>query len=144
VPPPPKQRGMPFESALQTAFLPSQQFWEAFSPSAPQMLPGGLQATPLSQRLSSGLQTTPAPGRLQHASVESQKSPVIRQPPAAWQTVTPLPGSTQSREQQFEGPSHGLPPWTQPPEGSMQRPGVPAVVSQRPEQQSSPVAQTSP
>jgi hypothetical protein len=135
---------MPFESALQTAFLPSQQFWEAFSPSAPQMLPGGLHAVPLSQRLSSAVQTTLAPDPLQHASVESQKSPVIRQPPAVWQTVTPLPGSTQSREQQLEGPVQGLPPWTQPPEGSMQRPGEPAVVSQRPEQQSSPVAQTSP
>jgi hypothetical protein len=50
---PPKQRGMLFESSLQTALLPSQQFWDAgtFEPSmrAPQMLPGGLQAVPLSQ-----------------------------------------------------------------------------------------------
>ena len=69
---PPKHRGMPFESALHTTFLPSQQFWDAFSPSAPQMLPGGLQAWPLSQRLSPSVQTTPAPGRLQQASVESQ------------------------------------------------------------------------
>jgi hypothetical protein len=144
VPPPPKQREIPFASGLQTAFLPSQQFWEALSPFAPQMLPGGLQATPLSQRLSSVPQTTPEPGRLQHASVESQKSPVIRQPPAAWQTVTPLPGSTQRREQQFDGPSHGLPPWTQPPEGSMQRPVEPVERSHRPEQQSSPSEQMSP
>jgi hypothetical protein len=130
---------------LQTAFLPSQQFWEAFSPSAPQMLPGGLQAVPLSQRLSSGVHSTLAPDPLQHASVESQKSPVMRQPPAAWQTVTPLPGSTQRREQQFEDPVQGLPPWTQPPEGSWQRPvGPPAVRSHSPEQQSSPLAQMSP
>jgi hypothetical protein len=135
---------MPFESALQTAFLPSQQFWEAFSPSAPQMLPGGLQAMPLSQVLSSALHTTPELGRLQHASVESQKSPVIRQPPAAWQTVTPLPGSTHRREQQLDGPSQGLPPWTQPPGASMQRPVEPVERSHRPEQQSSPSEQMSP
>ncbi len=75
---------------------------------------------------------------LQQASVESQKSPVIRQPPAGWQTFTPLPGSTHRREQQLVGPVQGLPPWTQPPDGSTQRPGVPPVVSHRPEQQSSP------
>ncbi|HEX9106462.1 MAG TPA: hypothetical protein VF832_04530 [Longimicrobiales bacterium] len=46
---PPKQRGMLFESSLQTFFLPSQQFCEAFAPVAPQMLPGGLQDVPLSQ-----------------------------------------------------------------------------------------------
>jgi hypothetical protein len=43
---------MPFESDLHTSFLPSQQFWDAFtSVLAPQMLPGGLHAPPLSQRL---------------------------------------------------------------------------------------------
>src|SRR5512138_371830 len=48
---PPKQRRMPFESALQTSFLPLQQFCDAFtSVLAPQMLPGGLQEPPLSQR----------------------------------------------------------------------------------------------
>jgi hypothetical protein len=47
---PPKHRMMLFVSGLQTAFLPSQQFWEAFtSVEAPQMLPGGLQEPPLSQ-----------------------------------------------------------------------------------------------
>jgi hypothetical protein len=47
---PPKQRMMPFESALQTAFLPSQQFCEALTvPLPPQMLPGGLQLVPLEQ-----------------------------------------------------------------------------------------------
>jgi hypothetical protein len=40
---------MLFESSLQTAFLPSQQFCEAFTPVAPQMFPGGLQDVPLSQ-----------------------------------------------------------------------------------------------
>jgi hypothetical protein len=35
---------MLFESCLQTAFLPLQQFCEAFvAPLPPQMLPGGLQ-----------------------------------------------------------------------------------------------------
>ena len=54
--PPPKQRGMPLLSSLQTAFLPSQQFCEAFTepPSrrtgAPQMFPDGLQLVPLLQR----------------------------------------------------------------------------------------------
>lgn len=44
---PPKQRMMPFASALQTAFFPSQQFCEAFTvPLPPQMLPGGLQLVP--------------------------------------------------------------------------------------------------
>jgi hypothetical protein len=48
--PPPKQRMMPFESALHTAFLPSQQSWDALTvPLPPQMLPGGLHPPPLSQ-----------------------------------------------------------------------------------------------
>lgn len=51
---PPKQRRIPFESGLQTGLplpVPSwQQFCEAFtSVDAPQMLPGGLHAPPLSQ-----------------------------------------------------------------------------------------------
>ena len=46
--PPPKHRGMPLESSLHTAFLPSQQSCEALAPT-PQMLPGGLQPVPLSQ-----------------------------------------------------------------------------------------------
>lgn len=41
---------MPLESALQTVFLPSQQFCDAFTvPLPPQMLPGGLQLVPLVQ-----------------------------------------------------------------------------------------------
>jgi len=48
--PPPKQRMIPLLSLLQTAFLPSQQFCEAFTvPLPPQMLPGGLQDWPLLQ-----------------------------------------------------------------------------------------------
>jgi hypothetical protein len=42
---------MKFESCLQTAFFPSQQFWDAFTaPEPPQMFPGGLQEVPLLQR----------------------------------------------------------------------------------------------
>jgi hypothetical protein len=63
----------------------------------------------------------------------------MRQPPAGWQTFTPLPGSTHRRVQQLEAPEQGLPSCTQPPGGSMQRPGVPAELSQRPEQQSVPL-----
>jgi hypothetical protein len=71
--------------------------------------------------------------------------PVIRQPPAGWQTFVPLPRSTQSRVQQFEPLSQGVPSWPQPPGASSQRPGVVAVApAQSPEQQSSPRAQTSP
>ena len=57
---PPKQRAMPLESALHTAFLPSQQFCEALKPlTAPQMLPGGLQLVPLSQSCLVGSQVMP-------------------------------------------------------------------------------------
>lgn len=55
---PPKQRQIWFESSLQTACLPLQQFCEAFAPPAPQMLPGGLHEPPLSQRWSVVLQFT--------------------------------------------------------------------------------------
>jgi hypothetical protein len=45
---------MPFESGLQTAFLPSQQFCDALvAPEPPQMLPGGLQEVPFVHRKSS-------------------------------------------------------------------------------------------
>jgi hypothetical protein len=51
---------MPFESGLHTAFCPSQQFCEAFTDVlAPQMLPGGLQAVPLSQKCLVASQTIP-------------------------------------------------------------------------------------
>jgi len=74
---PPKQRMMPFASGLQTSFLPSQQFCDAFTSfEAPQMLPGGLHAPPLSQ-VWSVLHSTRCEGgtdalMLQQASVESQ------------------------------------------------------------------------
>ncbi len=71
-----------------------------------------------------------------------------RQPPATWHTVTPLPGSRQRREQQFESEVQGTPPWPQfpaaPPEGSTQRPGAPPVALHRPEQHSTPAKQMSP
>src|SRR5574338_1546548 len=141
---------MLFESGLQAGFPGPfhedgmQQFWDAFtSVDAPQMLPGGLQAPPLSQRWSPAVQVICFDGStlslmLQQEAVESEKSPVMRQPPAGWQTFPPLPGPTQRREQQLVGPVQGLPPWTQPPEGLMQRPAAPPLPSQRPEQQSSP------
>jgi len=120
--PPPKQRGMPDESSLQTSFLPSQQSCEAliFPPSgstgAPQMLPTGLQAWPLSQRpvlhttLPLGLVPPP-----QQAWSLMQLSPVRRQPVAGMHTVAPEPGSKQMREQQVLPPVQGLPPWVHPP-----------------------------
>src|SRR5687767_8804659 len=53
---PPKHRGMPALSSLQTSFLPSQQFCDALmlpppgNTGAPQMFPTGLHDCPLSQR----------------------------------------------------------------------------------------------
>jgi hypothetical protein len=38
----------------------------------------------------------------QHEAVESQKLPVMRQPPDGWQTVAPVPRSTHFFVQQFE------------------------------------------
>jgi glycine cleavage system aminomethyltransferase T len=73
--PPPKQRQIWFESCLQTAFLPAQQFWEAFvAPEPPQMLPGGLQAWPFVQVRSSLVLVSycVAPGLV---PFESQKTP---------------------------------------------------------------------
>jgi hypothetical protein len=54
VEPPPKQRAIPFMSRLQTSFPLTaldavQQFWDAGSPAAPQMFPGGLQEVPPEQ-----------------------------------------------------------------------------------------------
>jgi hypothetical protein len=167
---------MLFESRLQTIFpLPlkspgTQQFCEAFSPNAPQIFPGGLQACPLVQvrsflelgSNSGGVELVAGPSQYtpyvlgcvpgassfvppQQASVLSQKDPVIRQPPAGWHTVVPLPRSTQRRVQQLEGPSHGTPSCVQPPEGALQRPGDPLPSAlHMPEQQSSVRAQMSP
>src|SRR5574342_829265 len=140
---------MPAVSGLHTSFLPSQQFCEAFtSVEAPQMLPGGLQEPPLSQR-----PTPPAMSlqaicwlggawslMLQHSLVEVQEAPVMRQPPAGWQIVAPLPGSKHRRVQQLLGPAQGLPSWVQlpaaPPEEARQRPGAPPLAEQRFPQQS--------
>jgi hypothetical protein len=147
---------MPAESRLQTSFFPSQQFCEALSPSAPQMFPGGLQLPPLVQRPTPP--TTPPQATcwlggarslmLQHSAVEVQESPVIRQPPAGWQTVAPVPGSRQSRVQQLEGPAQGLPSCVQlpaaPPDETRQRPALPSLAEQRLPQQSALPKQMSP
>lgn len=94
--PPPKQRGTPEESTLQTSFCPSQQFCEALTermpPSgslpAPQMLPVPLQLVPLLQRPAS--HTTSLGEMLpQQAAVLLQKLPVSLQPPTGWQMVAP-------------------------------------------------------
>jgi hypothetical protein len=55
---------IPLVSALQTAFFPSQQFWDALTvPLPPQMLPGGLQLWPFVQATGApacfGAQETP-------------------------------------------------------------------------------------
>jgi hypothetical protein len=60
----------------------------------------------------------------QQDSVLSQKSPVIRQPLAGWQTVTPAPTFLHRRVQQFDAPEQGSPSWLQPPLGARQRPAV--------------------
>lgn len=114
---PPKQRGIPELSSLQTSFIPSQQFCEAFtlppsrSTGAPQMLPRPLHAMPLSQRLVPGSQVTPpwAGAPPQQATDDRHELPVRRQPVAGAQTVAPEPRSTQVREQQLVPPLHGLP-----------------------------------
>lgn len=77
----------------------------------------------------------------QQACVLSQKSPVIRQPLAGWQAVTPAPRSLQMRVQQLDAPAQGAPSWLQPPLGGRQRPGVIGLVCvagavHMPEQQS--------
>src|SRR5690606_31188651 len=93
---PPKQRGMPELSTLQTSFLPLQQFWLALmlsvppsgSSPLPQMLPVALQAVPLSQRpvwvAVSIWHTTPPSGLAppQHSSSSLQDTPVNVHPEA--------------------------------------------------------------
>jgi hypothetical protein len=83
---PPKQRGMPFESNLQTSCLPKQQFCDAltlshsgssFGQAPPQMFPGGLHAPPLSQSSFTGSHVTHFDSwtrwfTLQQEAVESQ------------------------------------------------------------------------
>src|SRR5687768_14339109 len=133
--PPPKQRGMPELSSLQTSFIPSQQFCEALmlppsrSTGAPQMLPSPLQEVPLSQRLVVLSQVTPpwAGAPPQQALVARQELPVSRQPVAGAHTVAPEPRSTQVLEQQPVPPLQGMPSWVQPP------PPPPASKRQKPE-----------
>jgi len=134
---PPKQRGMPELSSLQTS-LPAlkslQQFCEALMlpPSgrtgAPQMFPVGLQLWPLSQRppaqVTVPLGLVPPPQQLW---LSVHQVPVRRQPSAGSQTFTPEPGSMQIREQQVEPPLLQISPaWSQPP------PPDPLTLAQRP------------
>jgi hypothetical protein len=66
---------MPFESGLQTAFLPSQQFWEALTaPDPPQTLPGGLQEVPFVHRKSSFVEVS-LRGGLPSRPAVSQNTP---------------------------------------------------------------------
>ena len=154
---PPKQRGIPLESSLQTSLWPSQQSCGALmlpppgSTGAPQVSPTFWQAVPWVQRRSVGLHSTEAstpPGReesaRQHSDVSLQESPWRRHPVAGWQTWAPEPMSTQRFEQQFEPPLQGVPPWLQPPLASRHRPGCPPDAEQRFEQQSEAWRQRSP
>lgn len=60
---------------MQTAFLPSQQFCDAFTaPEPPQMFPGGLQAWPPVQRESSFVDES-FRGGFGSRPVVSQKTP---------------------------------------------------------------------
>jgi hypothetical protein len=102
---------------------------------APQMLPDGAQEFPLSQvpELHSTLLVgSPPPQQL---AVSVHQVPVSRQPSAAWQTVTPEPGSVQKREQQLLPPLHGSPAWVQlpppPPVTSRQCPTPPSLFAEQ-------------
>ncbi len=154
--PPPKQRGMPELSSLQTSFIPSQQSWEAliFPPSrstgAPQMFPRPLHDWPLSQRLVPGSHTTlPCAGAPpQQATVDRHELPVRRHPVAGAQTVAPAPRSTQVREQHPVPPLHGFPSWVQPPPpppvSNRQKPEPPSLTEHARPQQSAFFPQRSP
>lgn len=133
---PPKQRGIPAESSLHTSFMPLQQFWEALmlppsgSTLAPQMLPTGLQALPLSQRfptqLTEPLGLVPPPQQLW---AEVQEFPLRLQPLAARHTLAPLPRSAQRRLQQLLPPEQGLPSELHPPP-AVHRPTPPSLTEQ--------------
>ena len=158
--PPPKQREMPSVSTRQTDFWPSQQSCRAPGALAPQMSPTGSQPVPplapfgFVQRPTGGfwltrLQVTWPVGPPQQSSVEVQRSPPRRQPDAEAHTVTPLPGSAQTRLQHCVPVGlHGSPSRTQPgapgAEAVWQSPGPPPLAEQRPEQQSEPAKQMSP
>ena len=96
-PPPPKQRGTPAESTLQTSLWPSQQATLALGtltvpPSGslpePQTLPVGSQELPLSQRpaLQVTLEMVPLP---QQMALPVQKLPVTLQPVNGWHPRPP-------------------------------------------------------
>lgn len=153
---PPKHRGMPDVSSLQTSFIPLQQFCEALmappsgSTGAPQMFPVALQDVPLSQRLVVGSHETPpgAGGAPQHIRSDRHALPVSLQPVAGEHTVAPEPRLTQVREQQVVPELHGLPSWVQPPPPPpprfLQKPEPPSVTEQTRPQQSVFLPQTSP
>ena len=139
--------------------LPLQQSWFALMlpvpPSrsgitgAPQMFPEGAQAFPLSQmpELHETLLVGSAPP--QQLEVPVHQVPVRRQPSAAWQTVTPEPGSVQKREQQLLPLVHGSPACVQfpppPPVVFRQRPTPPSLLAEQAwPQHSSLLRQTSP
>ena len=97
---------------------------------APQMLPTGLQALPLSQRLPTQLTEplglVPPPQQLWS---EVQVFPVRLQPLAGRHTRAPLPRSTQRRLQQLLLPEQGLPSVLQPPP-AVHRPTPPSLTEQ--------------
>ena len=70
---------MPLVSGLHTAFLPLQQFCDAFTtPLPPQMLPGGLQLCPFEhvggEPTFLGAHTTPYPDGLSASGVPPQQA----------------------------------------------------------------------
>jgi hypothetical protein len=154
---PPKQRGIPEESSLQTALWPSQQSWGALMlpppgrTGAPQVSPTFWHAVPWVQRLSVGLHSTDSSmpeaweeSARQHSEVWLQASPCSLQPVAGWQTRAPDPRSTHREEQQLDPLLQGDPPWWHWPLASRHRPGWPPVAEQRFEQQSDGLVQRSP
>ena len=130
--PPPKQRGMPLESSLQTALWPSQQSWgAAMDPpsgriAAPHSSPSDWQPEPLLQRPGVpggeplGATHTTDPFGLVPPPQQSwfvvQKSPLRRHPVADWHTVAPNPPLTHKPEQQLVLFTHGLPSCVHPPD----------------------------
>ncbi len=120
------------------------------------MLPTGLQELPWVHRPPEAMDGSAAHWTVpfglgpppQHWASPKHQSPVRRQPLADWQTVAPVPGSAQTREQQFEPEEHGVPSCAHPPPPepltSRQRPGPPSDAEQAPPQQSAGDQQRSP
>jgi len=137
-----RPHGVPQLASVQRSTqVPLQQSWFALmlpkppsgsgTTGAPQMFPDGAQAFPLSQvpeLHSTWLVGSPPPQQL---AVSVHQVPVSRQPSAAWQTVTPEPGSVQKREQQLLPLLHGSPACVQlpppPPVTSRQCPTPPSL-----------------